>query len=68
MSSDKSLPGCNILPCGRKVMAADVGFAPPFCLGGSLCTSRSGSGSPGFCKCPQSRFKAPLPGKRLNEV
>lgn len=68
MSSDKSLPGCNIVPHGRKMKAADVGFAPAFCLGGSLCTSCSGSGSPGFCELPQSHFKAQLPEKRLNEV
>lgn len=68
MSSDKSLPGCNISPRGRKMKAADVGFAPAFYLGGSLCTPHSGSSSPGFCKLLQSHFKTLLPEKRLNEV
>lgn len=68
MSSDKFLPSCCILPRGRKIKAAAVGFAPVFFLGGSLCTPRLGSGLPGFCKLPQSHFKALLPEERLNEV
>lgn len=68
MSSDESLLGCNILTHGRKMKAAEVRFTPAFCLGGSLCTPHLGSSLPGFCKLPQSHFKALLPEKRLNEV